>query len=131
MASAQKHPALVLWIVWFAIVDAIVIYQFTIGKGWPTGVDRHGTFETPFAYIAIGFFAIATAIRWLAIPRAVTFRRQFVLLIVGLILSETVEFFGLFLYQSDMPQTKILLFVLALLGSLQFAPIYARRARIA
>lgn len=60
MTPAQKHPALVLWIVWFAIVDAIVIYQFTIGKGWPTGVDRHGTFENPIAYVAIGFVAIAT-----------------------------------------------------------------------
>ena len=47
-------------------------------------------------------------------------------MIVGLALSEGGAFYGLFLVPADQPETKLLVFVLALISMVQFAPFYAQ-----
>ena len=60
------------------------------------------------------------------IPKARYLRRLLVLMVVGLALSESVVFYGIFLFRADMPATKMALFVLSLLSALQFVPVYAK-----
>jgi len=69
---------------------------------------------------------IATAIRWLFIPRAKAVGQVLLLMILGLALSEGVEFYGIFLVRADQPSTKLGMWVLAILSGLQFIPLYAK-----
>ena len=48
------------------------------------------------------------------------------MMIIGLALSEAVEFYGIFLIPRDQPDTKLALFMLPLLSMAQFVPTYAR-----
>jgi hypothetical protein len=75
--------------------------------------------------LAVGQVIVASLIRWLFIPRAKNAAQLLVLMIIGLALSEAVEFYGLFLLPADQPSTKLGLWVLAILSGLQFIPMYA------
>lgn len=118
--------ATVLWVIWFSLIAAIVLYQTKLGHGWLHGSDARSAVASPVVWVAFGMLLSAAAVRWLLIPQVRRFRPLLVLLLIGLTLSETVEFFGLFLLPGDMPATKMALFVLSLASTLQFAPFYAR-----
>jgi F0F1-type ATP synthase membrane subunit c/vacuolar-type H+-ATPase subunit K len=130
MVEHNRQQQIVLWILWFAMVDAIVIYQFLLGHGVPRGSDAPGGGVNPVVVLAGVQLLAAAAIRWLLLPRAGTTGKVLVLMIVGLALSESVEFYGLFLVPADLPSTKLGLWLLALVSALQFAPVYARAARL-
>lgn len=128
MANAvpQRSQVLVLWVLWFAMTCAIVFYQVFLGHGWLKGDDARPMMQYPVIWLCVAWLAIATTVRWAVIPRVPDFRRLLFCLIIGLAFSESVEFFSLFLFPSDMPTTKMGLFVLSVLSALQFMPIYAR-----
>jgi hypothetical protein len=113
---------------WAAILGGLLVIQFQIGHGLPSGKNAAGAAMSPFALVAFSEVIIATAIRWLWLPRLMLARQQLVAMIIGLALAEGSNFMGLFLVPADQPETKLLIFVLAVLGVLQFAPIYARDA---
>lgn len=123
---AKPSPRLVLWIIWSAILSTVVVMQFVIGHGLPTGKNAPDATLSPMAFVAMGEVIAATAIRWLWIPRLTEQRQQLVAMIIGLALAEGSNFLGLFLVASDQPETKLLIFVLAVVGTAQFAPTYAR-----
>jgi hypothetical protein len=106
---------------WAVIFGSIFFYQFTLGGGIfeSSSPMRMLQFPMPMALVQL---AVAATIRWLVIPRVSDLRRLLVLMIVGLALSEAVEFYGIFLggRQMEMP-----LFVLCLLSVFQFVPTYA------
>jgi len=52
-------------------------------------------------------------------------RQLLTMMIVGVALSETVEFHGIFLFTADQPETKLSPFLLALVSVAQFMPVYA------
>jgi len=121
-ASSQK---LVLWIIWFALVSSIVAYQLILGHGIPHGSNVPETETSPIAAVAIGEIAAACVIRWLLIPKTHGAGKLLVLMIIGLALSESAEFFGLFLVPDNQPETKLAIWILSLLSALQFMPVYA------
>ncbi len=124
--SQKPPPALVLWIVWLALTTSIPIYQLVLGKGLPQGANAPGTGFGPVVVMAVGQILVAAVLRWLVLPRVGRAPQMLVVMIVGLVLSEAVEFYGLFLISPDQPETKLSLFLLSLLSCVQFAPIYAR-----
>ena len=66
---------------------------------------------------------VSIVIRWLVLPRATEPNRAIVLFVVGLALAEGCGFLGIFLggpYRDS-------LFVLGLLGIIQYAPFYAKK----
>ena len=121
----EKPPVIVLWVLWFAFVCAIVIYQFTLGHGIPQGPNAPSAGLNPLIFMAVGEIVVAAFIRWFLIPRVGTRQKMLVLMVIGIALSESAEFFGIFLVSADMPQTKLALFVASLLSALQFAPLFA------
>jgi len=119
------HP-LIFWVIWTALISAVFIYQFALGHGIPQGENQGPlTLGLPEA-VALPQLLIAAVIRWILIPRTPLLKKRFVLMIIGLALSEAVEFYGLFLIPPTQPQTKLLFWLLALLSCLQFIPLYAR-----
>jgi len=124
---SANNRALVLWVIWFAMLSAVFFYQFGIGRGLPHGSNLPSAAAPPAVYLAIAQVAVASLIRWLVIPRAKEIPKILVLMIIGLALSEAVEFFGLFLVPRDQPETKLSLWILSILSIAQFAPVYANR----
>lgn len=122
----KSVPALVLWVVWFAMVTAIPIYQFALGGGWPSGTNARASGFSPVEILAVGQILAATVIRWLVLPKFTETSQQLVMMIIGLALSEAVEFYGIFLVPLEQPETKLALFILSLASVAQFAPIFAR-----
>jgi hypothetical protein len=123
--NLQKPRKLVLWIIWFATLNAVIVYQIALGQGGPHGVNAASSTLPPIFWAAMVQLAAAAFIRWLLLPGASTYQKILVLMIVGLAWSEAVEFYGLFLIPTDQPQTKLGLWILSLLGVVQFAPINA------
>lgn len=122
----QREPqARVRWIIWIAITALIPVYQFVLGKGLPGGPNAPTDGISPILILAASMILIATVVRWIVLPRAKDTRQLLVAMIIGLALSESVEFYGLFLFPASQPQTKLSLFLLSLLSCMQFIPLYA------
>ena len=124
--TPQKAKAPVLWILWITILMSLFLYQFKLGHGLTKGHDARPVFQNPMIWLCVFNLIAAAVVRWWFIPKTTDLKRLLVLLIIGLALSEAVTFFGIFLFQSDMPETKTGLFVLSVLSVLQFMPLYAK-----
>ena len=124
----QNLKALVLWVLWFCMVCSIPLYQFMLGHGWLRRDDARSAMQNPIFWLSAGLLAVAAIVRWVFIPQTINSRTLLILLVIGLAQSESVEFYSIFLFPPDMPQTKMGLFALSLLSALQFAPFYARNA---
>jgi NADH:ubiquinone oxidoreductase subunit K len=127
MIRHTRQQLLILWTIWFSLVVAIVVYQFALGGGIPTGANAPVENQSLFVFVSAGLLLAASAIRWLLIPRADAPGKILVLMIMGLSFSEAVGLFGLLLIPMDQPGTKLALWVLSLASALQFMPVYARR----
>ena len=123
-AFSQK---LVSWVIWFALTASIVVYQLVLGHEIPHGANARVSEMPPIVAVASVEFIAAAAIRWLLVPKTRVAGRLLVLMIIGLSLSESAEFFGLFLVPNDQPETKLALWMLSLLSAFQFIPTYFGR----
>ena len=119
-------PAIVFWIIWFAMISGIPIYQFVLGGGIPHGSNAPTSGLNPILIMAVGQILVATVVRWVVIPRMIRAGQLLTLMIVGVALSEAVEFYGIFLFPANQPETKLSLFILSLVGIAQFMPVYAQ-----
>jgi hypothetical protein len=87
--------------------------------------DARSNAGNPIVWFAVAQIVAASAIRWFVLPRFTDFQKRLVLTVVGLALSQSVTFFGIFLFAADMPHTKMELFWLSLLSAIQFIPLFA------
>jgi hypothetical protein len=121
-----KPPALlVFWIIWFAILQGLVVIQFFVGGGIPKGADQ-GDPPVMFLAIAGGLALVALTIRFVAIPKIKSVPKMLPAMIIGLALSEAIGFVGMFLVGPEFPMTRLSLFVLSLCCIVSLAPIYAK-----
>lgn len=116
-----------LWVIWFAIVCSIVMYQFTLGHGILAGSDVRPASQNPALLLAVGQIVAASLLRWILMPKMKKMQQQLVLMVIGLALSEAVELYGIFLFDPDMPSTKMTLFAASVLSALQFVPVFAKQ----
>ena len=116
---------MVLWSIWTAFLCATAIYQFALGHGIPHGHDAPSPGLNPIVVTVLVELILATGIRWFFIPRLAARRKILVLMIIGIALSESAEFLGIFLILPDMPQTKLIIFVASFLSVFQFIPVFA------
>lgn len=130
MTPRQDSPAqptlLIFWIIWFAILQGLVLIQFFVGGGIPKGADQ-GDPPTLFLVIAGALALAALAIRFTVIPKIETVAKLMPAMIIGLALSEAVGFVGIFLVGKEFPTTRLGLFVLALCCIASLAPVYAKK----
>lgn len=129
MNSQQGSPvppqALVFWIIWFAILQGLVIIQFFVGGGLPKGADQ-GNPPLWVLVVAGSLALVALAIRFTVIPRIVSVTQKLPAMIIGLALSEGIGFLGMFGVGKEFPTTRLVLFVMAICCIISFAPIYAK-----
>ncbi len=121
----KPPPALVFWIIWFAILNGLVMIQFMVGGGIPKGEDQ-GRPPTQMLAIAAGLGLVALSIRFLWIPRIDAVVRKLPAMIVGLALSEAIGFVGIFGVGKEFPATRQALFVAAVACIVSLAPVYAK-----
>jgi len=120
-----KGHALVMWIIWFAILQGAFVIQWFLGKGIPEGENAAEPMAGWLWVLCFGPIVLATLIRWLLIPKLKAPQPQLVAMIVGLSLAEAPIFFSLFLVGPDYPQNQIAVLMVAVVTIIQFAPSYA------
>lgn len=123
--SIKPPTLLVFWILWFAILQGLVMIQFFVGGGIPKGDDQG---NPPVVFLALaGVLALAAlAIRFVVIPKIRTVPKMLPAMIVGLALSEAIGLVGMFAVGKEFPTTRLSLFVLALCCIVSLAPVYAK-----
>jgi len=122
--TPAKQQALVAWIVWFAMFQAAFIYPFFLGNGFPRGPNAETPMGPALWLLCLIPIVVATAVRWLLIPKLRDPKRQLVAMIIGLALSEAPILLSIFL-MTDYPQNQIAVLMLAVVSLIQFAPSYA------
>ncbi len=130
MTPRQDPPApptfVVFWIIWFAILQGLVLIQFFVGGGIPKGADQ-GDPPAVILMIAGGLALAALAVRFTVIPKIKALSKLLAAMVIGLALSEAVGFVGIFLVGKEFPTTRLSLFVLALCCIVSLAPVYAKK----
>ncbi len=124
--SSSKPPTvIVFWIIWFGILQGLLMVQFLAGGGIPKGADQG---NPPVLFVAIaGVLALAAmSIRFILIPKIATISKMLPAMIVGLALSEAIGFLGMFLIGKEFPTTRLTLFALAVACIACLAPVYVK-----
>lgn len=128
MPPTQPKPV-VFWAIWLAILNGVIVLQFTLGKGIPLGSNSPDAPSSPIAAIGLATIILATVVRWFLIPRTDEPPKLLVLMVVGLALSEAPAFFGMFVIPQSQPEPRLALLAASLLSILQFAPFYVNRPK--
>ena len=123
----RSPDQLIAWVIQGAILMGLFVLQFFIGGGIPTG-DQMENPPTVMSLICIACVAIGTLIRWLVIPKLNEKPKLLRAMVVGLALSQGSGLMQIFLLGKEYPDTQKLIFVLAVLGVVQFAPTYFKKA---
>lgn len=116
--SSRPKQVMVWWIIWFAFLIGVVQIYFVLSRSSSSSVAN-----TSFNYVALVPFIISGLIRWVALPKIQRPQTALATFIVGIAAAESSCFLGLFLF----PAHRLELFVLSVLGIVQFAPFFARK----
>ena len=125
--TMRSTDQIIAWVIWGAILIGLFVLQFFIGGGIPTG-DQMENPPTVMSLICIAGVAIGTLIRWLVIPKLNDKPKLLRAMVVGLALSQGSGVLQIFLLGKEYPDSQKLIFVLAVLGVVQFAPTYFKKA---
>lgn len=126
METKLKMNSIILWLIWLAIFLSLFLYQFLLGGGIPSGKNET---EPPvvFMWIIGSEILIASFIRWVLIPKQVDNIKLLRLMIIGLALSESVQFIQIFVIGKNYPETQLSVFALSVFSVAQFIPLYAKK----
>lgn len=111
---------LIWWILWSAGLVGLLVIYFVLGRGPIKPSPDKDVLKNLVGLVPL---FVSIVIRWLVLPRFDSLQRALPLYVVGLALAEACGMLGIFLggaYRDD-------LFVLGVLGVVQFVPIFARR----
>ena len=117
-----KAAAIVWWIVWFAILNSLMLLYFLLKRNITPGTSP----MLPVSwldFIGLAPLSISCVLRWLVIPRVTQRETGFIVFIVGIALAESCGILGLVIFNIYSKE----LVTLSLLGILQWAPLFARR----
>jgi hypothetical protein len=125
-SGPQQPQIIVPWILWFSILMGLFMVQFFVGGGIPSGPDK-GAPPTTMLMICAGALLASLIVRFVILPSRKTLEQQLPLMLVGLALAEGCGFLGIFAIPSAFPQTKLWLFIAAVVGVVSHAPVYVKR----
>ena len=123
--NKAKQYALVMWGIWFALLQSVFAIQLLIGEGLPKWENADDPMAVWLWVICFLPIVISTGIRWLVLPKQNARKKQLVLMIIGLALAEAPVYFQLFLLGDGYPQNQIAILMVAVVCLIQFAPSYA------
>lgn len=120
-AQRIKAQLLIWWIIWSGVLAGLCGIYFFLGRTKPLPAPS----SADLLVNLVGFVPlfVSIVIRWLVLPRYTDPGRALVLFIIGLALAESCGIMGIFLggpYRDA-------LFVLGVLGIVQFVPFYAKK----
>ncbi len=118
MKDESKGQIVVFWVLWAALQSGVFVLYFVLGGTVP----QASATDSSLWQVALGPVFISTILRWYILPRARSFQVALPSFIAGLALAESACIMGLFVF----PEHKQELFILGVLGMLQFIPFYAR-----
>ncbi|MEO0508958.1 MAG: hypothetical protein AAF065_03740 [Verrucomicrobiota bacterium] len=121
----KKRNALVMWIIWFGILQSAFVVQVFVGGGLPKGENASEPMAVWLWIVCFAPIVIATVIRWLVIPKLKKPQQMLAAMIIGLSCAESSVFYQLFLIGEDYPQNQIAVLMVAIVALIQFAPGYA------
>lgn len=124
MEKTKQH-AIIMWIIWFSMLQSVFVIQWILGKGLPGGENVEQPMALWLWLICFLPLSEATWLRWVRIPKLKSPQSQLTAMIVGLALSEAAVFFSLFLIGPDYPQNQIAVLMVAVVSLIQLAPSYA------
>lgn len=115
-----RPPLMVWWLIWGAILFGLVVIYVALGRGPAKALppDQHPL----LGLLGMVPLFISIVIRWLMMPHTGNYARAFILFVVGVVLAEGCGLLGIFLgglYKRD-------IFLLGVLGVVQFVPFYAK-----
>jgi hypothetical protein len=110
---------LVWWILWVGILNGLMLIYYFIGRNEPSP----GVAESLVNFTGLVPLAASVSARWLVLARVRQRQLAFVIFVVGLALADGAGVLAIFL---GGPHKKEV-FTLALLGVLQWAPVFAGR----
>lgn len=119
------NTSIALWFIWAAVFLGMLIIQLTVKAGASDsslGVVALALTDLPFLLIAI-----ATGIRWFAIPRIKRIGWILVVSIVGIWFAESAYYLQVFLIGEPFAKAQLIVFILSFLAVIQFVPIYLHR----
>jgi len=125
MASPAKQQAIVMWIIWFALLQGVFVIQWVLGRGIPGGENIEEPMAAWLWLLCFAPILVATGIRWRIIPKLKLPQQQLVAMVIGRSLTEAPVLFSLFLIGPDYPQNQIAVLMVAVVSLIQFAPSYA------
>ena len=117
-----RAQLLIWWIIWAAILSGLLMIYFFLGRGRPVPVNLPPE-KSLTGLVGLLPLFVSIVIRWLVLPRYAEPGRAFVMFIIGLALAEACGLLGIFLggpYRDE-------LFILGVLGIVQFVPFFARQ----
>jgi hypothetical protein len=123
--DTNKQHAIVMWIIWFSILQGAFLIQWFLGEGIPEGENVPEPMALSLWALCFGPIVLASLIRWLVIPKLEDAQQQLTTMIIGLAFAEAPIFFSLFLVGPDYPQNQIAVLMVAVVAIIQFAPSYA------
>jgi hypothetical protein len=115
-SQVKPAPLFIWWIIWFAIVSGLVVIYFFLGRA---DADAKTAKEGPLQYVGLAPLVTSCILRWLIFPRQTEAAKAFVVFIMGLSLAEGCGIMSLVLGGG----MKLEIFLLALIGVLQWAPL--------
>lgn len=126
MQTQQPPIQITAWIIWFAILNGLVMIQFFVGGGIPSGIN-HGTPPALQQYLPAVPAFLALVVRFLIIPRISAPLKKLPVMIIGLALAEATGILGIFVVGKSYGSTQLTFLVLSLLAILAMAPVYMKK----
>jgi len=118
--TPRQHQ-IVLWVLWFAFLNGIVMFRIFLAKPLPPGAaPQPDAFPWAISLLPV---LLSVAVRWALLPRAQFVQQGLVYMVLGLAFAEASSFLGIFLTPSHLD----LICGASFLGAFQFAPLWARR----
>lgn len=120
-AQRIKAKLAIWWIVWGSVLAGLLVVYFALTRNKPLPPPASAELLTNLMGFVPVFLSVI--IRWLVIPRYNNPARAFVMFIMGVALAEACGLLGIFIgggYRDS-------LFLLGVLGIVQYVPIFAKR----
>jgi hypothetical protein len=122
MNQNPSAKPIVWWVLWVSFMAGVFAMYYILGSK-PREVES-GVSGSVWL-IGVLPAVVATGLRWAALPRMPAASAALPLFVGGIALCEASLFLGLFIF----PEHKQTLFIVSLVGMLQFAPYFAHQYR--
>jgi CDP-diglyceride synthetase len=125
--ASPKSTAIVFWIMWFALLNGLILMMLFLGGGLPQG-ENQGKPPALILAMAALLAVFSLGIRFLAIPKTQELEKLLPLMLVGMAFSEGIGIIGIFVVAKELPETRMALFVTSVSAILAYAPFYVHAA---